>query len=91
MVSLMVTPRDVLNRLKWKEGEDMGEAEIFYVHRGAPEDSKSVPGSDIVALEGFCFELNTGTCIPYHRVYKISYRGKTVFERYKKRADERGL
>jgi len=91
MVSLMVTPRDVLNRLKWKEGEDMGEAEIFYVHRGAPENSKSVSGVDIVGLGGFCFELNTGTCIPYHRVYKISYRGKTVFERYKKRADERGL
>ncbi len=87
----MVTPRDVLNRLKWKEGERIDEATIFYVHRGAPGDSKTLSGADIVALEGFCFELNTGACIPYHRVYKITYRGKTVFERYKKRADERGI
>jgi uncharacterized protein (UPF0248 family) len=86
----MVTPRDVLNRLKWKEGESIGEAVIYYVHRGAPGDSKAVSGSDITGLEGFCFELNTGTCIPYHRVYKITYRGETVFERYKKRANASG-
>jgi uncharacterized protein (UPF0248 family) len=80
----MVTPRDVLNRLKWKEGESIDDAIIFYVHRGAPGDSKAITGRDIVKLEGFCFELSTGTCIPYHRVYKITYRGDTVFERYKK-------
>ncbi len=80
----MVTPRDILNRLKWKEGEDIGEARISYVHRGAPGDSKTVSGADVVRLEGFCFELATGTCIPYHRVYKITYRGETVFERYRK-------
>jgi uncharacterized protein (UPF0248 family) len=80
----MVTPRDVLNRLKWKEGEDLGEAIIFYVHRGAPGDSKAVSGADIVRLERFCFELSTGTCIPYHRVYRITYRGNAVFERCRK-------
>lgn len=80
----MVTARDALNRLKWKEGENIGEAVIFYVHRGAPGDSKAVSGADIIKLEGFCFELATGACIPYHRVYKITYRGETVFERYKK-------
>jgi uncharacterized protein (UPF0248 family) len=80
----MVTARDVLNRLKWKEGENIGEASIFYVHRGAPGDSKEVSGADVVKLERFCFELATGTCIPYHRVYKITHRGKTVFERYRK-------
>ncbi len=80
----MVTARDILNRLKWKEGESIGEALVFYVHRGAPGDSKAISGDEIVKLEKFCFELGTGTCIPYHRVYKITYRGETVFERYKK-------
>ncbi len=80
----MITPRDVLNRLKWKEGENLAEAVIFYVHRGAPGDSKAVSGADIVKLDGFCFELSTGGCIPYHRVYRITYRGETVFERFKK-------
>ncbi|MCD1293472.1 DUF504 domain-containing protein [Methanocella sp. CWC-04] len=79
----MVFPREILNMLKWKEGEDIRDAEIYYVHRGAPGDSKTVSGSEIVSLEKFCFELDTGSCIPYHRVYKIIYRGKPIFERYK--------
>ncbi|AFD01084.1 Uncharacterized protein conserved in archaea [Methanocella conradii HZ254] len=80
----MTSPRDILNRLKWKEGENISEAVVYYVHRGAPGDSKAVSGADIAKLEGFCFELNTGTCIPYHRIYKITYRGTTIFERHKK-------
>ena len=79
----MITPRDVLNRLKWTEGERVEDAEVFYVHRGAPDNSRSVMGSDILQLDKFCFELATGSCIPYHRVYKIAYRGQTIFERYK--------
>lgn len=79
----MITPRDVINQLKWTEGERVEEAEIFYVHRGAPGDSRSVMGADIVRLDKFCFELATGACIPYHRVYKIVYRGRVMFERYK--------
>ncbi len=87
----MATPRDVLNRLKWKEGESIEEAVVYYVHRGAPGDSKAVSGADITKLEGFCFELDTCTCIPYHRVYKITYRDKTVFERYKNRKNAQGI
>lgn len=79
----MITPRDVLNKLKWTEGERIEDAEIFYVHRGAPDNSRSVMGNDIVQLDRFCFELATGSCIPYHRVYKIAYRGRIIFERYK--------
>lgn len=80
----MITPRDVLNRLKWTEGENIEEAVVYYVHRGAPGDSRAISGGDITKIDKFCFEMATGACIPYHRVYKITYRGMTVFKRYKK-------
>ena len=79
----MITPRDVLNRLKWTEGERVEDAEVFYVHRGAPDNSRSVMGRDILQLDRFCFELGNGSCIPYHRVYKITYHGQIIFMRYK--------
>lgn len=78
----MPFPREILNGLKWKEGEDIADAIIHYVHRGAPGDSKAVSGADIVSLDKFCFELDTGSCIPYHRVYRIEYRGGVIFDRY---------
>jgi hypothetical protein len=79
---MMITARDILNRLKWKGDESLNEAMIYYVHRGAPGDSRAVSGGDVIKLDKFCFELVTGSCIPYHRVYKITHRGRTVFERY---------
>lgn len=78
----MVFPREILNELKWKEGEDLRDAVIHYVHRGAPGDSKAVSGSDIISIGKFCFELDTGSCIPYHRVHRIEYRGRVIFNRY---------
>lgn len=78
---MMTTPRDALNRLKWTEGESIEDATVYYVHRGAPGDSKAITGDCILSMGAFCFELATGACIPYHRVYRIDYRGTTIFER----------
>jgi len=47
----MVNPRDVLNELKWKEGRDLDKSEIWYVHRGAPNDTKIISGKDVLNLE----------------------------------------
>ena len=88
---MMITARDILNRLKWKEGESLDEAVIYYVHRGAPGDSRTVSGSGVMKLDKFCFELATGSCIPYHRVYRITHKGRTVFERYKRQGDDKGI
>jgi uncharacterized protein (UPF0248 family) len=76
--------RDILNRLRWKEGEDIGEATIYYIHRGAPGDVKAISGAEVKKLEPYYMELKAGTCIPYHRIYKITYRGATIFEKHKK-------
>jgi len=76
----MVYPREVLNRLRWTEGESMEEAVVWYIHRGAPRDLMSIEGKDIVKLDKGFFETR-GASIPYHRIVRIEYRGRTIFEK----------
>ena len=76
----MTNPRDILNELKWKKDSDLSKAEIWYVHRGAPNDTKIILGNDIVKLEK-SFMQTTTAMIPYHRVFKIIYVKKVIFER----------
>jgi uncharacterized protein (UPF0248 family) len=76
----MPNPRDILNELKWKQGFDLGKAEIWYIHRGAPNDTKIISGKDISSLEK-SFMRTTDAMIPYHRIFKIVYDQKTIFER----------
>ncbi len=76
----MVYPREVLTRLKWKEGESLAEAVIWYVHRGAPGDVMKISGKEITSL-GKGFFDTTGATIPYHRILRIDYQGETLFLR----------
>lgn len=76
----MTYPREVLNRLKWMEGESLEEATVWFIHRGAPGDSKNIPGSSIRALDKYYFETDEAA-IPYHRVLRIDYRGRTLFRK----------
>lgn len=76
----MVYPREILNRLKWTSGESLDEAIIWYVHRGAPGDQISINGSDITFLDRGFFETGDAV-IPYHRILRIEYRGRTIFDK----------
>ncbi|MFP3871385.1 MAG: DUF504 domain-containing protein [Candidatus Natronoplasma sp.] len=76
----MKTPRDVLNELKWREKENLDEARIYYVHRGAPADFRTMQGSEIEDL-GRSFIKCVEGHIPYHRIFKIEYEGEVIFER----------
>ncbi len=76
----MVYPRDVLNRLKWAEGESLDEAIIWYVHRGAPGDTLMITGAAVKSLGSMFFETDEAS-IPYHRILRIDYRGEVLFER----------
>lgn len=76
----MVFPRDVLNRLKWTEGENLSEATVWYIHRGAPGDNLKISGSRIVSLGSLFFETDEAT-IPYHRILRIEYRGEALYEK----------
>jgi uncharacterized protein (UPF0248 family) len=76
----MKNPRIILNELKWKENCDLDIAEIWYVHRGAPNDTKIISGDEIVKLGKSFMETSSAT-IPYHRIFKIIYKGDIIFKR----------
>ncbi|MCK4902132.1 MAG: DUF504 domain-containing protein, partial [Thermoplasmatales archaeon] len=63
----MTNPRDILNELKWKQDCDLNQAEIWYIHRGAPNDTKIMSGKDIIRLDKSFIQTSTAM-IPYHRV-----------------------
>ena len=70
--------RDVLNEIKWTK--DLEKTELWYVHRGAPNDTKIISGKDIVRIEKSSLDTTTAT-IPYHRIFKVVYDGEIIFER----------
>ena len=74
----MSSVREVLNKFRWTD--DMDGVEIWFVHRGAPDDMKMVHGCNVSAV-GRSFLQVGEAMIPHHRVFRIVYRGKVVFER----------
>ncbi len=76
----MQTAKEVLNELKWRDDRYLDEAEIYYVHRGAPGDYKIIRGFEIIDLGRSFITLEHGK-IPYHRVFKIIYEGKAILSR----------
>ncbi|MDI6889228.1 MAG: DUF504 domain-containing protein [Methanocellales archaeon] len=73
-------PRDILNEIKWR-ALDTSRCEVFYIHRGAPNDTKVVRGDEINEIGPSFFILRGGTMIPYHRIFRIAYEGKVVYDR----------
>lgn len=77
-------PRSVLNEVKWK-GFDITMCKIHYISRGSPGDIAIAEGSEIkeidsgfLILEGVPYEKY----IPYHRIKKIEYGDKTIFDHH---------
>ncbi len=73
-------PRNILNEIKWR-GLNISKCEVFYIHRGAPNDMKVVRGDEIKEIAPSFFSLRSGTMIPYHRIFRITYVGKVVYEK----------
>ncbi len=76
----MTNPRDILNEYKWKNNKNIDEVEIWYIHRGAINDTKIITGKEILKLEKSFMKTRT-SMIPYHRIFKIIYNGKIIFKR----------
>ena len=76
----MTNPRYILNEYKWKKNYDINDLEIWYVHRGAPNDTKIISGKDVIKIEK-SFMKTTSAMIPYHRIFKIIYKERIVFKR----------
>ena len=73
-------PRDILNEIKWK-GLDIEHCTIYYIHRGAPGDTKVIGFSSLRTIGRSFFETTSGTSIPYHRILRIDHDGIRVYEK----------
>jgi len=76
----MTNPREILNNIKWNPKFDIKDIEIWYIHRGAPNDTKIISGNEIVDLDK-SFMHTTSAFIPYHRIFKIIYKNEVIFIR----------
>lgn len=75
-------PRDILNKIKWQKDYQIDEIEIWYIHRGAVNNTKIIMGDKIIALSK-SFMITATATIPYHRIFKIIYKDKIIFKRKK--------
>ncbi len=74
------TAREVLNELRWRQGYDLGRAEIWVADRRRPSGGRILSGADIVEL-GHRYFLTARATIPFYKVLRISYEGRVLFER----------
>jgi len=72
--------RDILNEIKWRSNYDFNKVEIWYTHRGAPNDTKIITGREIKSI-GKTFIETVDAVIPHHRIFKIVYNGEILFIR----------
>jgi uncharacterized protein (UPF0248 family) len=79
----MPNTKEILNELKWNKKYNLNDAKIWYLHRGASDDTKIISGRDIIKIEK-SFIHTSSAVIPFHRIFKIMYRGRIIFERDKK-------
>ena len=70
--------RDIINEIKWTK--DLDKAELWYIHRGAINDTKILLGRHIIHIGKSSVQTEKAT-IPYHRIFKIVYEGKIIFKR----------
>lgn len=80
--------RDILNEIKWTK--DLSKVTIWYIHRGALHNSKSITGDEIIDI-GISFLGTTTASIPYHRIIKILYEDSIIFNRLKLRPEDTQL
>ena len=83
-------PRLILNRIKWAKKFDLNKIIIFYLHRGALENTKIIYGKDI-KLIGKSFIETFNSNIPYHRIIKIEYDNKKECSRNQLNISDRDL
>ncbi|MEM0493466.1 MAG: RNA repair domain-containing protein [Candidatus Thermoplasmatota archaeon] len=74
--------RLILNKLKWT-GKIDKNVEIWYIHRGVPNNTMMIRGTEIINI-GRSFLETTTAMIPYHRITTIKINDDIIFQRYKK-------
>ncbi len=72
--------RKILNEYKWREDRDFSLIEVHYIDRLNPRGYAVLRGEDIVDM-GSKFIFTRNGMIPYHRVIRILYDGKVIYEK----------
>lgn len=80
--------RDILNKMKWTR--DFQKVTIWYVHRGALQNTKMISGAEIIRIGRSFLETTTAT-IPYHRIIKVLYGDEIIFDRWTIRSQHKQL
>ncbi len=65
---------EILGKIFWAEGVTAEDFAIIFIHRGAPEDRKTILFSSIVKVgrSWFTYRSNGGeTLIPFHRILEV--------------------
>ncbi len=73
--------RNIVNMILWHPDMQIAETEITYLHRGAPENLKTINGTSIAGLDRGFLILREGTQIPFHRINKITYKNKILWKK----------
>ena len=71
---------EIIHRLKWDEQYNFEKVKIWYISRGEPNGMNVIEGADIRII-GKIFLVTKKGYIPHHRILRIDYDKKTVFER----------
>ena len=88
----MRTSHRLLLQLVHDPRYDIREARITYADRGAPGDHTTIGGDRILRLDPLYIVISSPqgeTCIPYHRIRRISYDGTVLWEQGMKEEDTR--
>ncbi len=75
-----MTPREILNELKWREDRDISKAEIWYSSRGTNEGFVIITGDELTEL-GKSFFSTAQATIPFYKIFRIIYEGEVIFDR----------
>lgn len=87
---IVPTVRDALNELVWRH-DALDEVVVWYIHRGAPDDHRAMPGDRILGLGHSFMHIEGprgGTHIPYHRILRVERNGRPVWLRHSRTLDD---
>ncbi len=79
--------RELLLRMFHDPGYHFGKVMVCYIDRGAPGDESCVDGDRIRRLDAQYMEIESAvgvSPVPYHRITKVIYEGKPLWERGRK-------
>jgi uncharacterized protein (UPF0248 family) len=72
----------LLNEIKWTK--DITNLQIYYLHRGALNNTKKINGGEITQIDAASLNTKYST-IPYHRIHTIQYDSNIIFKRQTKK------